>query len=144
MRNLMTQDIMQSVQQLCHQVMLYCSQPASYVLVHMFHPNECAEELISLVVSIVAQVVHDSSTTQALLSSTAKGVCHAGAGSKQRQPAQPSADDRFGEWDIITGKRVRDLRLEPVLQLAQWQQSLFGSRESTSGSLDEETQERER
>ena len=59
----------------------------------------------------------------------------------QRPAGQASADDRFGEWDIITGKRVRDLRLEPVLQLAQWQQSLFGSRESTSESLDEDALE---
>ena len=39
---------------------------------------------------------------------------------------------------------MRDLRLEPVLQLAQWQQSLFGSRESTSESLDEDAQETDR
>ena len=71
-------------------------------------------------------------------------ICRAGSSSKQRQNGQSSADDRFGEWDIITGKRVRDLRLEPVLQLAQWQQSLFGSRDSISESLDEEAQERDR
>lgn len=34
---------------------------------------------------------------------------------------------------------MRDLRLEPVLQLAQWRQSLFGSWESASESLDEDS-----
>ena len=63
----------------------------------------------------------------------------AGSAGRQRQSGPSSADDRFGELDIITGKRVRDLRLEPVLQLAQWRQSLFGSWESTSESLDEDS-----
>lgn len=70
--------------------------------------------------------------------------CTAGPSSVQRENVQSSADDRFGEWDIITGKRVRDLRLEPVLQLAQWQQSIFGSRDSVSESMDEGSPERER
>ena len=47
---------------------------------------------------------------------------------------------RFGEVDIITGRPVRDLRTEPVQQLAQWQRAIFGSRESVnesmSGSMD--------
>lgn len=46
--------------------------------------------------------------------------------------------DRFGSVDIITGKPVRDLKLEPVLQLVKWRESLFGSRDSVSESLDRE------
>ncbi len=37
--------------------------------------------------------------------------------------------------DIITGRPVRDLRTEPVQQLAQWQRAIFGSRESVSESV---------
>ncbi len=44
--------------------------------------------------------------------------------------------DRFGSVDIITGKPVRDLKLDPVLQLVKWRESLFGSRDSVSESLD--------
>ena len=46
--------------------------------------------------------------------------------------------DRFGSVDIITGKPVRDLKLDPVLQLVRWRESLFGSRDSVSESLDKE------
>ncbi|DBA74506.1 TPA: hypothetical protein ACH3X2_000969 [Trebouxia sp. C0005] len=46
--------------------------------------------------------------------------------------------DRFGSVDIITGKPVRDLKLDPVLQLVKWRESLFGSRDSVSESLDKE------
>ncbi|KAL3136401.1 hypothetical protein ABBQ38_005658 [Trebouxia sp. C0009 RCD-2024] len=46
--------------------------------------------------------------------------------------------DRFGSVDIITGKPVRDLKLDPVLQLVKWRESLFGSRDSVSESLDAE------
>jgi hypothetical protein len=46
--------------------------------------------------------------------------------------------DRFGSVDIITGKPVRDLKLDPVLQLVKWRASLFGSRDSVSESLDKE------
>ena len=42
---------------------------------------------------------------------------------------------RFGEVDIITGRPVRDLRTEPVQQLAQWQRAIFGSRETISESV---------
>ena len=44
---------------------------------------------------------------------------------------------RFGEVDIITGRVVRDLRTEPVQQLAQWQRAIFGSRDSLSDTLSE-------
>ena len=46
--------------------------------------------------------------------------------------------DRFGSVDIITGKPIRDLKLDPVLQLIKWRQSLFGSRDSVSESLDKD------
>lgn len=46
--------------------------------------------------------------------------------------------DRFGSVDIITGKPVRDLKLDPVLQLVKWRESLFGSRDSVSETLDSE------
>ena len=46
--------------------------------------------------------------------------------------------DRFGSVDIITGRPVRDLKLDPVLQLVKWRESLFGSRDSVSESLDKE------
>ena len=46
--------------------------------------------------------------------------------------------DRFGSVDIITGKPVRDLKLDPVLQLVKWRESLFGSRDSVSESLDKD------
>ncbi len=48
-----------------------------------------------------------------------------------------NAGSRFGEVDIITGRPVRDLRTEPVQQLAQWQRAIFGSRESVSESVSE-------
>lgn len=46
--------------------------------------------------------------------------------------------DRFGSVDIITGRPVRDLKLDPVLQLVKWRESLFGSRDSVSESLDKD------
>ncbi|BDA48311.1 probable APETALA2-like protein 2 at N-terminal half [Coccomyxa sp. Obi] len=47
----------------------------------------------------------------------------------QARLERAGAADRFGEVDIITGRPVRDLKLDPVLQLAQWQRSFFGSRD---------------
>jgi len=35
--------------------------------------------------------------------------------------------DRFRRVDIITGKSVLDLKLNPVLYLVKWRKSLFGS-----------------
>ena len=46
--------------------------------------------------------------------------------------------DRFGTVDIITGKPVRDLKLDPVLQLMKWRESLFGSRDFVSESVDKD------
>ena len=46
--------------------------------------------------------------------------------------------DRFGSVDIITGKPVRDLKLDPVRQLVKWRESIFGSRDSVSESLDKD------
>ena len=44
--------------------------------------------------------------------------------------------DRFGTVDIVTKKHVRDLKTDPVRQIAQWQESIFGSRDSVSESVD--------
>ena len=44
--------------------------------------------------------------------------------------------DRFGTVDIVTGKPVRDLKSDPVLQLKRWRESLFGSQDSVSESFD--------
>ena len=55
--------------------------------------------------------------------------------SDQARLERAGAADRFGEVDIITGRPVRDLKLDPVLQLARWQRSLFGSRDA---SVDED------
>ena len=41
--------------------------------------------------------------------------------------------DRFGSVD---GKPTRDLKLDPVLQLVRWRESIFGSRDSLSESRD--------
>jgi hypothetical protein len=90
--------------------------------------------------------MHASQRTQP----TWLSACHAfvdsvlcNAGPQARRSAEQqwgSAADRFGEIDIITGRRVRDLKLDPVLQLAEWQRSLFGSREgSVSESADEDS-----
>ena len=49
------------------------------------------------------------------------------------RPAEAQAG-RFGEIDMVTGLPVRDLRLEPVVTLQRWQQRLFGSGGSASGS----------
>lgn len=70
------------------------------------------------------------------------GARSAGGPSARRADQQwHDTADRFGEIDIITGRRVRDLKLDPVLQLADWQRSLFGSKESSiMESLDEESQ----
>ena len=46
--------------------------------------------------------------------------------------------DRFGSVDIITGKPVRDLKLDPVRELVKWRESIFGSRDSVSESLDKD------
>ena len=46
--------------------------------------------------------------------------------------------DRFGTVDIITGKPVRDLKLDPVRQLVEWRESFFGSKDSVSESLDKD------
>lgn len=46
--------------------------------------------------------------------------------------------DRFGTVDIMTGKPVRDLKLDPVRQLVKWRESFFGSRDSVSESLDKD------
>lgn len=46
--------------------------------------------------------------------------------------------DRFGSVDMITGKPVRDLKLDPVRQLVKWRESIFGSRDSVSESLDQD------
>lgn len=46
--------------------------------------------------------------------------------------------DRFGSVDIITGKPVRDLKLDPVRQLVKWRESIFGSRDSVSESVDKD------
>lgn len=42
-----------------------------------------------------------------------------------------TAADRFGELDIITRQPVRDIRMEPVRQIARWQRSLFGNEQDT-------------
>ena len=49
--------------------------------------------------------------------------------------------DRFGSVDIITGKPVRDLKLDPVRQLVKWRESLFGSRDSVSESMDKDEED---
>lgn len=49
--------------------------------------------------------------------------------------------DRFGSVDIITGRPVRDLKLDPVRQLVKWRESLFGSRDSVSESLDKDDED---
>ena len=41
--------------------------------------------------------------------------------------------DRFGSVD---GKPTRDLKMDPVLQLVKWRESIFGSRDSLSESRD--------
>ncbi|KAK9822774.1 hypothetical protein WJX74_007606 [Apatococcus lobatus] len=38
-------------------------------------------------------------------------------------------DNRFADVDIVTGARVRDLRYEPLSQLARWQEQIFGSKD---------------
>jgi hypothetical protein len=53
----------------------------------------------------------------------------------QARLERAGAADRFGGVDIITGRPVRDLKLDPVLQLARWQQSIFGSKDA---SVDED------
>ncbi len=53
------------------------------------------------------------------------------AASDQARLERAGAADRFGEVDIITGRPVRDLKLDPVLQLAQWQRSIFGSKDAS-------------
>ena len=64
-------------------------------------------------------------------------------GSKQRWPGvvsekvvgtgENSVVDRFGSAD---GKPSRDLKMDPVLQLAKWRESIFGSRDSITESRD--------
>lgn len=58
------------------------------------------------------------------------GLMEDAAQPDQARLERASAADRFGEVDIITGRPVRDLKLDPVLQLAQWQRSFFGSRDA--------------
>ena len=74
-----------------------------------------------------------------------EAVCNAdGDGGDARRLSSRSIDgdsdgmlDRFGSVDIITGRPVRDLKLDPVLQLVKWRESLFGSKDSVSESLDD-------
>lgn len=62
----------------------------------------------------------------------------AGAVSSRSIDGDDGMLDRFGTVDIITGKPVRDLKLDPVRQLVKWRESFFGSRDSVSESLDKD------
>ncbi len=62
-------------------------------------------------------------------------AAHNESSSDSARLERAGAADRFGGVDIITGRPVRDIKLDPVLQLARWQRSIFGSKED---SVDED------
>ena len=96
-------------------------------------PGEVATEVGS---PVTASAVNRSAETQSLVSK-ADGTQHSTAlSSRSIDGDDDGMLDRFGSVDIITGKPVRDLKLDPVLQLMKWRESLFGSRDSVSESLD--------
>ena len=63
-------------------------------------------------------------------------------GLKQRWPGLVSdrststGEDRVDWFGSANGKPSRDLKMDPVLQLAKWRESIFGSRDSITESRD--------
>jgi hypothetical protein len=48
---------------------------------------------------------------------------------EERVAQRRKSGDRVRDVDIITGLPVRDIKMEPVLQMARWQKAIFGSQD---------------